>query len=110
MEIKGKYTVTQTVDIDPKEVLSKLLKEALRPFIHSRPDVKYDRVVWSYYLENDKMCVKENFIRDGINYGHYDMEDRVVLSKDRTSDFSEPFLSYLKGLYLANNYYDQFNK
>ena len=95
MLIKGVETRDVKVEVDPKEFLSQLYNSEIS-------NIKSNKTYTGEYdgtfiqLKSDK--VLEHYIIEGYDYGHYQQDDKLVCTYDRTEDFSEDYIAYLVGL------------
>ena len=103
MKVSGKETRDVIVDVDPREVIASLLKEELGKIKCLKTyQGKYDTV--RICISKDAE-IKEVYIEEGYDCGHYQKDPRILHEIDRTSEFDKDYVNYLKGLSLVDDWY-----
>lgn len=108
MIVKGKEVRNIDVEVNPLEVVETLLEKARKLLkMTSQKGLNYDYS--SFTIDEGKII--ELYVKQGLYYGHYDIDDEVVYKMDRSGDYDKDFLDYMVSLdrvskYLRSNGYE----
>jgi hypothetical protein len=108
MEVTVKGSQEVSVTVDPLEVIRALYKAELGKLsFNPIQELVYNEIVW-VIEHGEEPALQEVYIKTGISHGHYEVADKVVCRKDRTSDYGDGLINYLASLdyaifYLKNS-------
>lgn len=107
MKIKTSGIHTEHVDVEvcPFKVVEELLREELKTIQFSNNcNENYD--IKRFVITNDQgtLRLEEYYILSGLDYGHYDVPDKIVGKVDRTLDMNAKYLEYLNALQVVKSF------
>lgn len=107
MKIKTVGIQRQQIDVEvcATNVISELFKEELKSINFSNKcNKKYDTKFFIVTNTKGILKLEEHYIKSGIDYGHYNIDDELVGVVDRTEDLEPKYLEYLNALQTVKNF------